>query len=138
MSQESVDLVLAGIEAWNKGDMAMLHDLFQPDVIGRAPEDWPEPGPFVGREAVMRQWKQMREVFDVDALEPISDFTDVGDRVAVRVIWHAAGRGPVSNLEMTDIFTVRNGKIFGIDVCWDHAEALEALSLSEQDAHTDS
>ena len=79
----------------------------------------------------MRQWDQMREVFDVDGLEPIGDFAAAADRVAVRVIWHAAGRGPVANLEMTDIFTVRKGKIVGIDVCWDHAEALEALGLSE-------
>ena len=85
----------------------------------------------------MRQWHQMREVFEVDTLETISDFADVGDRVAVRVIWHAAGRGPVANLEMTDVFTLRKGKIFGIDVCWNHAEALEALGLSEQDAHAE-
>ena len=30
--------------------------LLDPDVIWRQPEGWPEPGPDVGREAVMRQF----------------------------------------------------------------------------------
>jgi len=32
------------------------------------------------------------------------------------------------------IFTVRRGKVFGVEFLWDHAEALEAVGLSEQDA----
>jgi hypothetical protein len=34
--------------------------------------------------------------------------------------------------------TVRKGKIVGAAFFWNHAEALEAVGLSEQDAHTDS
>ena len=41
--------------------MDALRELYDPDVIVRMPEDWPEPGPFVGREAVMRQLEQLRE-----------------------------------------------------------------------------
>ncbi len=33
---------------------------------------------------------------------------------------------------------VRKGRIFYNELFWDHAEALEALGLSEQDAHPDS
>jgi ketosteroid isomerase-like protein len=131
MSQENVKVVQAVIEAWNAGDMDAAAEHVHPNVVGWAPEDWPEPGPFVGREAVMRQLRQMREAWDVDTLEPIGDFVDAGDRVAVRVIWHVAGHGPETNLEMTDIFMVRKRKIFGIETCWDHAEALEYLGLSE-------
>ena len=38
--------------------------MYDPNVIVRATEDWPEPGPFVGREAVMRQGEQLRETWD--------------------------------------------------------------------------
>jgi ketosteroid isomerase-like protein len=138
MSQENVEIVRAAFEAWNAGDMDALRELYDPNVIGRPPEDWPEPGPWVGREALMRQWEQQRETWDADALELISDFLDIGDRVAVRQIWRGAGHGPESNMEMTNVFTVRKGKIFGQEFFWDHAEALEALGLSEQDAHADS
>ena len=63
MSQENVEVAKASFEAWNAGDMDALRELYHPDVIARPPEDWPEPGPFVGREAVMRQWEQLRETW---------------------------------------------------------------------------
>ena len=117
--------------AWNTEDMQALREFYDPDALVRPPEGWPEPGPFVGREAVMRQWEQLRETFDADALELLSDFIDAADRVAVRVNWRGAGRGPESNMEMTDVFTVRRGRICIIECYWDHAEALEALGPSE-------
>jgi len=131
MSQEHVEIVRASFEAWNAGDWDAFRALYDPDTILRTPEGWPEPGPFVGREAVMRQWEQLRETFDADALELISDFIDAADRVAVRVNWRGAGRGPESNMEMTDVFTVRKGRISIIECFWDHAEALETVGLSE-------
>ena len=137
MSQENVEVVKAFFDAWNAGDMDALRETYDPDIIVRMPEGWPEPGPYVGRDAVMRQWEQQRETWEADALELISDFIDAGDRVAVRVIWRGTGRGPESNIELTTVQTVRKGRTLAIDHFWDHAEALEALGLSEQDAHVD-
>jgi ketosteroid isomerase-like protein len=34
-------------------------------------------------------------------------------------------------MEFTGVWTVRKGKVRGIDFFWDHAEALEAAGLSE-------
>jgi ketosteroid isomerase-like protein len=109
-----------------------------PDAILRMPEGWPEPGPYVRQEAVMRQWEQQRETWDADALELISDFIDAADRVAVRFVWHGTGHGPESNMQFTGAYTVRKGKIRTVEFFRDHAEALEAVGLSEQDAHADS
>jgi len=138
MSQENVDVVRAAFEAWNAGDMRAFGELYDPDAILRLPGNWPEPGPFVGRDAVMREFDHLRAAWDADAAEPISDFIDAADRVVVRFIWHGAGRGPDAGLEMTQVNTVREGKIWGIEYFWDHAEALETLGLSEQVARTDS
>ena len=80
----------------------------------------------------MRQFEQMRETWDADALEPISDFIDAGDRAVVRFIWRGAGFGPEANLEATTIYMVRKGTVVFIEFFWDHAEALETLGLSEQ------
>ena len=41
-------------------------------------------------------------------------------------------------MELTVVYTVRKGKIVFMEFFWDHAEALEAVGLSEQDAHADS
>jgi hypothetical protein len=59
MSQENVEIVQATVEAWNAGDMDARRELHDPDVIVRPPEGWPEPGPFVGQEALMRQHEQI-------------------------------------------------------------------------------
>ena len=126
-----MEIVRRGFEAWNAGDMDGLRDLHDPEVIVRPPKGWPEPGPFVGREALMRQFEQMRETWDADASELISDFVDAGDRVAVRFVWRGVGQGPEANMEMTIVSTVRKGKIFNVEYFWDHAEALKSLGLAE-------
>jgi ketosteroid isomerase-like protein len=131
MSQENVEIVRRGFEAWNAGDMDALREIFDPGIVWRAPEGWPEPGPYIGREAVMRQQEQLRGTWDSDSFELISDFIDVGDRVAVRYIWRGVGQGPESNIELTGVFTVRKGTIPHIEFFWDHAEALEALGVSQ-------
>jgi ketosteroid isomerase-like protein len=138
MAQKNVDVVRAAVETWNAGDMAALRDLYDGDVIARAPEGWPEPGPDVGREAVIRQLKRLREAYDINALEPISDFIAAADRVVVRLMWRGTGRGPVANLELTTVMTVRKGRIFYVEWFWNHEDALDAVGLSAQDAHADS
>ncbi len=87
----------------------------------------------------MRQFEQTREAWDTDFSEQIGDFIDVGDRVVVRLIWHGLGHGPESKDRGDDSsITLRKGRILRVEGFWDHAEALETLGLSEQDAHADS
>ena len=131
MSEQNVEIVRANFEAWNRGDMAAYREHLHPDCIGWPAEGWPEPGPYVGREAIMQQLQQMRETWDAVAIEPISDFIDAGDRVVVRVLWHGAGHGPKANIEATSISMLRKGKIVFSELFWDHAEVLEMLGLSE-------
>ena len=131
MSQENVEVVRASFVAWNAGDMDAFRELYDTDAILRTVEGWPEPGPYVGREAVWREIEQLRDSWDADAFEQVSDFIDVGDRVAVRFIWRSEGRGPEAAMEYTHVYTVRKGKIFGVEFFSDHAEALEAVGLSE-------
>jgi hypothetical protein len=81
----------------------------------------------------MRQGEQLRETWSSVEIEPIGDFIDLGDRVAVRHVWRALGHGPESmNPEFTAIYTVRKGRILGFDYFNDHAEALAALGISER------
>ena len=138
MSQENVEVVRASFDAWNAGDMDAFRASHDPDVIWAAFEGWPEAETLVGVEACMSQFERMRAAFDVDTVEPISDFIAVGDRVVVRIIWRGTGQGPEMNMELTNVLTLRKGKIFIIENFWDHAEALEAVELSEQDAHAES
>ena len=131
MSEENVEIVRRAHEVWNAEDMDTLRELYDPGIIWRGPDGWPEPGPYAGREAVMGQVEQMRGTWDTDSFELISELIDVGDRVAVRFIWRGAGHGPEANIEATGVYTVRKGRIIGIEFFWDHAEALATLGLSE-------
>src|SRR4029450_5421415 len=45
MSQANVKVAQGVFDAWNAGDMDALRELYDPDVILRTVEDWPEPGP---------------------------------------------------------------------------------------------
>jgi ketosteroid isomerase-like protein len=132
MSQENADVVRANFAAWNAGDVDAMRERYDPNIIVRPVEGWPEPGPFVGREAIIRQWKRQREDFQSDTLEPLSDFIEIADRVVVRFIWRGDTiHGPETKIELTGVYTVRKGRIFYIEYFWDHAEALEAVGLSE-------
>jgi ketosteroid isomerase-like protein len=117
------------LSAWNAGDMEGIDRLQHPSVVVRAPEGWPEPGPFVGGVAVMRQWEQMREVWDADRLEPIGDFVSFGDRVLGTFIWRGAGHGPDIDLHLTGVWTIREGKLLYAEFFRDHDEALKAVGL---------
>jgi ketosteroid isomerase-like protein len=131
MSEENVKVVRALFEAWNAGDMDAVREIQHPDVILRTVPDWPEPGPHVGREAVMRFLEQLRDTWDSDTLEASSDFLHAADRVVVRHIWHGIGHGPQSNMEYTVVYGVRKGKLRELEFFSDHTEALEAAGLSE-------
>ena len=131
MSEENVEVVRAAAQAWNAGDMEAAGELHDPDVILRPPENWPEPGPFMGRAAAMSFYGRAREAFDADTVELTGDVSHAADRVVARWIWHGEGHGPESNMEMTIIYMVRNGKFREVEFFWDHDEALEAAGLSE-------
>jgi len=129
MPRESVEVLRAFFAAWNAGDMGALRELHDPSAIMHAPAGWPEPGPEVGRDAIMRQFERLRTAWEADWVEPIGDFIDAGDRALVRFIWHTAGRVPGSHMEFTEVATVRGGRVVRSEFFWDHEEAVKAAGL---------
>ncbi len=131
MSQQNVEAYRSFYEAWNAGDMDAVCALYDDFAVLRAPEGWPEPGPWVGAQAIIDQWRRQRDAWDTDSVKPVSDFIDAGDRVMVRFAWHGIGHGPELNAEATALVTFRRGKIVYHEIFWDHSEALAILGLSE-------
>ena len=131
MSRENVETVRHGYDAYNAGDMATLFELYDPAVVMYHLEGWPEPGPSVGRDAVLREAKQLREAWpDGDRSEPIGELIESGNHVLARDVWHASGSGPEAVMEFTTIYTFREGKVITVQRYWDHSKALEAVGLS--------
>src|SRR4029450_12940205 len=94
MSQKNVEVVRRYVETWNAEDMYGVRELYAPDGVMVAERDWPEPGPFVGRDAVMQQVSEARDAFDSDWVEVLNDPVAVGDRGIVGGGWHGGGGGP--------------------------------------------
>jgi ketosteroid isomerase-like protein len=131
MSEENIEVVRTYLKVWNAGDMEGVRDMYDPDAVMEPAPDWPERGPFVGRDAVMQQLSQARAAFESDSVEFLSELVAVGDQVIVRVAWHGVGQGPQSDMEWTNVFTIRDGRFTNVKYIWNHAEALEAAGLRE-------
>jgi ketosteroid isomerase-like protein len=131
MPGNAIEVVEAGFDAWNASDMDAWGELLAPDVVVHLVRNWPEPGPFVGREAALRQFVQMRDAFGADRVERIREYVEAGNRVVARLVWRGRGQGPSVNMELSCVYMVRNGQLVGLDFFWDPAEALEAAGMSE-------
>ena len=132
MSQENVEVVREGWDAWLRGDLGGLFRTFDPEVIWDTSHyhDWPEAA-YQGIEGVKRfltEWLAVWDGYEVglDEVFPAPD-----GRVVV-LFWHR-GKGRTSGLAMeiaaAQILTVRDGKTTRIDNYEDRDEALEAVGL---------
>jgi ketosteroid isomerase-like protein len=134
MSQENVEKVREGYEAFARGDLAFVFGLLDDEV-----EWYPAIAPLLGVGPV--RGKQALEKFlTVDLPEGFADFAstavaaeDLGDAVLVQT--HYSGRGRASGapvmLESFSLFRFRDDKIVGFRDYETRAEALEAAGLSE-------
>jgi ketosteroid isomerase-like protein len=145
MSQENVDLLRWVASMANKGDMgamdAVAETIYHPEAEARDLQPAPGmPELMEGRAAVVAVWRQWLEVLDEWRIE-IHEIVDADPWVVSDVHWFAKGRGSEVTIDwrVTEAHRFRDGKIacsiFGYP---DVATALEAVGLSEQDAHADS
>jgi ketosteroid isomerase-like protein len=70
----------------------------------------------------------------------IEDVVDLGDRVLVLPRDYGRRKDLATDVEQrgASVYTVRDAKVARVEFYTNRNEALEALGLSEQDAHTDS
>jgi uncharacterized protein len=131
MSEESVEITKRTFEAFNAGDMDALRGLYDPDIVFRHLPDWPEPGPTVGRDEVIRFIESLRDTWDATETQIRGEIIHAADRVVVSFTWRGAGHGPQSNIELTTLSPVRNGKVREVEYFRDRAQALEVAGLAE-------
>ena len=134
MSQENVERIRRGYEAFAHGDIEGVLVLLAEDV------DWyPAIAPILGVETLrgrqaVRQFltRDLSEGFDQFRAEPLS-VEGFGDYVLVIVRY--AGRGESSGIEMDQkfatLYELRDGKTVSMRDYPTRADALEAAGLSE-------
>jgi len=138
MSQENVELHYQSVDAVNRRDLDAFLGLSDDDVevVSRivAVE-----GGLRGHEGVRRWWEEWFAAFPDYKIE-IDEVRDLGavTVAAMRAVAH--GAGSEVPLEDTTWLAIRwrKGKAVWWQVLYTREEALEAVGLSEQDAHSDS
>jgi ketosteroid isomerase-like protein len=151
MSQEDVEL----IRSLQPGPEVDIAELFRDDKMAEAA--WAAVSSVVhddlessivsqGVRSTYRGFDGLRAAW-VDWLAPwdsyyavIEDVIDLGDRVLVLPRDHGRRKDLATDVEQrgASVYTVRDDKVARVEFYTNRDEALEAVGLSEQDAHADS
>jgi hypothetical protein len=132
MSQENVEIVLEGFRRAEANDLEDIAALTHPEIRGSAVSGWPEPGPFVGRDAALAETKRLIEWGD-NRWTDIVVVADEGDWVVVAYRWHVrgAGSGIETHFDLATAVRVKDALIVEWHNRWSRDEALEAAGLRE-------
>ena len=138
MSQENVELHYQAMDAYNRRDLDAYLALMDHDLEG-IPRIAAIEGSYHGHEGMRRWWTALLDTWPdhtIDLLE-VRDFGDLTVAV-VRARGHGAGSDTPLDETPWQVARWRRGKCVLMRMCNTEAEALEAVGLSEQDAHADS
>ena len=139
MSQENVELVHRAFEAFNRHDSEAFFAFFDHDIkfvsrLGAVKGD------FSGHDGIRRLWGNLFGVWP-DLTAELLEIHAVEDQVTVAAVrFRGQGAGSDVPWEWTVWQAARwhQGKLVVVHSLDSRAEALEAVRLSEQDAHADS
>jgi ketosteroid isomerase-like protein len=133
MSQENIEIVRRGFEAYARRDVDQFLSYLDPDfelhsaIVGGA-----EGRVYRGHDGVRRWLADSDESFEDLRIEP-TEFRDLGDRVLV--FGRIRARGRESGLELDSptgwVSTVRDGRLVKAEGFLSRAEALEAAGLRD-------
>jgi ketosteroid isomerase-like protein len=139
MSQENVELIERFFELYNRREIDAWVGMMAPDLEWHVDPEDPDTTVHRGPEAVKRYgltWAEM-----MDATIEVREIFEASDDQAVAWI-RIESRGGLSGAQAGQnyafIFKLRDGLVVRVQETQDKREALEAVGLSEQDAHADS
>lgn len=133
MSQENVDAMRRGLEAWRRGDVEALGALMDEFI---APEFELEPlyfdGSYRGHEGLWQLWSDLEDFWDEYRLE-IGELVDLGDHVLAtsRVTGRGRGSGVPVAQRMWILWTFAGKRAVRAKSFASKAEALEAAEQRE-------
>jgi ketosteroid isomerase-like protein len=142
MSQENVEIARRGMEQFNRQFTSTEEldlDFLAPDVVLDNSNAALDAAVYRGHDGIREFMSQVRGMWTLQRAEA-EEFIAVGeDRVITAFRMVSVGR---DNIEVVfraaSLATVGGGKITHMKAFQSKADALEAVGLSEQDAHADS
>jgi ketosteroid isomerase-like protein len=130
MSQENVEVVRGGFDAFLRGDIDAVLDIASDDLVVYRPD--PDGAYFHGKEGFLQAFADWTEGLAEWTATP-GEIIDGGDTVVARVTQTARGSGsgvPVTG-EFWFVYILREGKVTRLEFHVDRAAAFEAAGLSE-------
>ncbi|HXF00959.1 MAG TPA: nuclear transport factor 2 family protein [Solirubrobacterales bacterium] len=130
MSQEKVEIVRQGFEAFERGELEALLDLFADDVTTYRAD--PDGATYDGKAGFLDATADWTEDFSDWRVLP-QEFVDLGDRVLVRVRQMAQGKSSGVRVEedFWFLFEVSGTEVSKLSFYSRQADALEAVGLSD-------
>jgi limonene-1,2-epoxide hydrolase len=137
MSQENVEVVRSIQDDWNRGDTTVDPERIHPD-LEYLPRRAATEGAYRGLAGLESFIADTLEVFEKFELH--FEFADLGERVLCwgHIHVRARGSGIETDIEIGGVYEFRDGKVVRWEDFGSKDKALEAVGLSEQDAHADS
>jgi ketosteroid isomerase-like protein len=132
MSQQNVDVMRRGIDAWNRSDRDGWLAVFAPEAEWHTTGRFADRGAYHGREQLAGYWAEFRE--DIEELSSsISEIRAIGDKVFVAATATGRGKRSKAGFEVPVWFvtTFRDGLAVRVETYDDPEQALEAAGLSE-------
>jgi uncharacterized protein len=131
MASENVEIVRRGHEAFNRGDLDAVIELYADDAEFRDRINAPDQPTLVkGREAIRQVAEQWIAEFD-ELRQDADEYTEAGDAVICSVRWHGRGKasGISIDLRQFDVYEIIEGQCVRATLgCRTMDEALEAAA----------
>jgi uncharacterized protein len=137
MSEQNVDLIRKGYEAWNRGDVEGVLNRLEADVDWQGYTHVPEAGTIRGRDEVRAALERFLDAWEHLDIGLVDIFEANDDRVVALVRFRGIGKG--SGVEVNGgvdahVWSIREGKVAGVKMYQGTREALEAAGLPKQRA----
>jgi ketosteroid isomerase-like protein len=132
MSQENVEIVRRGVDAFNRRDIAAIVEDFDEDAEWVEDQRYPGAetfrGPFGVERSVRKWWDAWGEI-----TMTLDETIDLGDRVVLGGRVQARGHDSDVTVEAPfgGVYEFRAGKVIRVQILGSRDEALEAAGLSE-------
>jgi ketosteroid isomerase-like protein len=117
-------------EAWRRQDFELAPGLVHPDLVIDTSDNVFNPDLYRGAGGLDRLLRDSAEVWEDFRMEP-EEWAVAGDDVVVTLHTHARGRGSGVEVEdrITQVWTVREGRVAAVKVFYSREEALREAGV---------
>jgi ketosteroid isomerase-like protein len=126
IEMSNVDTARAAYEAFGKGDLDALREMFAEDAEWLTSDELPLGGRTTGRDAIMENFAQIPNYWTAFSVEP-EGFIDGGDDVVVTGTQRASGEGGSFEARFLHLMHFEGGKVARGEFEGDSAKAVKAL-----------